>query len=76
MGALKKSVKAASKKTAATKSEFEERMVGGLMRKVNKKTGEIVETLEQMGVLTSLSRCECNPDEDCTCGKRVLMDYK
>ena len=46
MGALKKSVKAASKNTAATKSEFEERMVGGLMRKVNKKTGEIVETLE------------------------------
>jgi len=46
MGELKKSVKSASKKTAATKSEFEERIVGGLMRKVNKKTGEIVEDLE------------------------------
>jgi len=42
MGALKKTLKAA-KKATTTKSEFEERMVGGIMRKVNKKTGEIID---------------------------------
>ena len=29
-----------------------------------------------MALLTSLSRCECDPDKDCTCGKRVIPDYK
>ncbi len=32
--------------------------------------------LEQMGLLSTQSRCECKDDEPCTCSKRVLVNYK
>ena len=29
-----------------------------------------------MALLTTESRCECKADEPCTCGRRVLIDFK
>ena len=44
--------------------------------KVDFQCGVCVEALKQMGLLSTQSRCECKDDEPCTCGKRVLTNFK
>ena len=46
MGLLKKSAAKNKPLKTAAKEQFEERVVGGIMRRINKKTGENVADLE------------------------------
>ena len=69
--------KAAAKKTAAKKTDIVE--IDGVKVKKLYDEGNFMKytkKLDQMGILTSRNACECDPKKVCTCGRRVLVNFK